>query len=563
MPDRATNHEPLPLRLPEGTVLGRFVVEGWVRDGGMAGLYRGRHAKTGERVAIKVQLPTSASDPSQRARFDREVDVMRRLAGEPHVVRLYDDGALGDGRRYLVSEWIEGENLEELLDRLRDNDRNLELSRVVALARELAVGLEAIHRHRIVHRDLKPANIMVTPSSAGGEHLRIVDFGVSADLGAGVHDQELTTAGMIIGTSGYMAPEQAAGVAAHPSFDVYAFGAVLYEAVTGARLPPSGWSANVVGSLTKLRPRVPPPLAELVAACLEQNPARRPESAKEIIARLEQVGSPSASMSAVAIRAVEEAAVERSRTAGRVVKKSMVRKRVRPEPRELQEESGFDRRWLWVLVIPLIGVGAWWALRRPAGVDSGDPGGTVMASHALTHATSTSAGHEGASGDTGGTTGGTASDGSTSSVVSKAGEDADAGVSAGLTDASGTKTGRSSNGGVDGNDSHPGLADPGSSETTGETSTSAMPTDYDDRRCARIRSLAKTAASRERWKEVLIHTEGGAECWEKTRDRTELRVQALYNLGEHTKCIREGTDSKSRRVTKFVDACRARLHEAG
>lgn len=556
--------EPLPLRLPEGTVLGRFVVEGWVRDGGMAGLYRGRDAETGERVAIKVQLPTSASDPSQRGRFDREVDVMRRLAGEPHMVRLHDDGALGDGRRYLVSEWIEGENLEELLDRLRDDDRNLELSRVVALARELAVGLEAIHRHRIVHRDLKPANIMVTPTRTGGEHLKIVDFGVSADLGAGALDQELTTAGMVIGTSGYMAPEQAAGVAAHPSFDVYAFGAVLYEAVTGARLPPSGWSANVVGSLTKLRPKVQPPLAELVAACLEPNPARRPESAKELIARLEQVGSPSASMSAASIRAIEETAAERSRTAGRVAEESTVRPRIRSKPREAREESGFDRRWLWVLVIPLLGVGTWWVLRRPALVDSGDPGGTVMPNHAMTRTASAGEGHEGVSDGTGGTTDGKANDGSTSGNGSKAREDVDTGESADNPHAaSGTTTGPPSNGGPDGRDTHHPVTDPRPSETTGETSTSAVQPDYDDRRCARIRNLATSAASRERWKEVLIHTEDGAECWTKKTDRAELRVQALFNLGEYTKCIREGTGSKGQRVTKFLDACRARLHEAG
>jgi len=553
----------LPLRLPEGTALGRFVVAGWVRDGGMAGLYRGRAPDTGERVAIKVQLPASASDPSQRARFDREVDVMRRLEAEPHVVRIFDDGTLGDGRRYLVSEWIEGENLEELLDRLRDDDRNLGLVRVVALARELAVGLGAIHRHRVVHRDLKPANIMVTPTGGGGERVKIVDFGVSADLGGDGQDQELTTAGMVIGTDGYMAPEQAAGVAAHPAFDVYAFGAVLFEVVTGARLPPSGWATDVIATLTKLRPRVPPALAELVAACLEQNPARRPESAEVLVDRLESIGSSSGSMATASVGAVEAAAEAHARPAGRaegrLAEESAVRSRGRPEPRG---DGGLDRRWLWVLVIPLFGIGAWWLLRTPVWGESDGPDDAVVTHPATPRAAGADDGL-GGSGDTGRSTSGGTGVGSTAEAGTGTGGDAGAGASTdrrlGTTEAE-----VASSDGAEGHAPERSVADLGPSQTMGETSTSSTPLGYDDRRrCARIRSLATTAAAKARWKEVLLHSQDDVECWTKRTDRVELRVRALFNLGEHIKCIREGAGSKSQRVKKFVEACRARLHEAG
>jgi hypothetical protein len=201
-------------------------------------------------------------------------------------------------------------------------------------------------------------------------------------------------------------------------------------------------------------------------------------------------------------------------------------------------------------------------LRRPPRVDSGEPGETVTANPAMARTTSSGDGHEGVNGDMGGTSEGRSSDGSTTGVGSRA-EDDDAGVSAnGSHDTSGKKTGPSSSGGSNGRDTHHLVADPGASETTGETSTSAIPPDYDDRRCARVRNLATSAASRERWKEVLIHTEDDAECWTKKTDRAELRVEALFNLGEYTKCIREGTGGKSQRMTKLVDACRARLHGA-
>src|SRR5262245_4971173 len=122
-----TTEEALPVRLPRGFVLGRYVVEGWLRDGGMAAIHRARRIADEQLVAIKLQLPSAGYDPTAAERFDREAEMLRRAVDSQHVVDLFDAGELADGRRYLVMEWIEGENLEERLDSLRNMDQRLPL----------------------------------------------------------------------------------------------------------------------------------------------------------------------------------------------------------------------------------------------------------------------------------------------------------------------------------------------------------------------------------------------------------------------------------------------------
>jgi len=275
----------LPQRLDAGTAVGRYEIDGWLRDGGMASLYRGHHTRTGARVAIKVQLGRGA-DHVTAARFDREGQVMGRLSGMPNVAQVHDVGELSDGRRYLVMEWIEGDNLEELLDDLRNADRRLELERACRILRDVALALAAVHRAEVVHRDLKPSNIMIDQGQGSREVAKLVDFGISADLGEG-SSGDLTATGVVLGTSGYVAPEQALGLPSHPSFDVYAFGVVMFEALTGYGVPPEGLAPERLPSLTSLRASVPPELAGLVTECLQRDPRKRPPGAEALVERLD------------------------------------------------------------------------------------------------------------------------------------------------------------------------------------------------------------------------------------------------------------------------------------
>ena len=283
-------NEPLAARMPAGAVLGAYVVDGWLRDGGMASLYRGHHQRTRARVAIKVQVRGGEDDRITAARFDREGIVMGRLSGEPNVVQVHDVDALSDGRRYLVTEWVDGDNLEELLDRLRNADSMLAIGRACRILADVATALEASHRADIVHRDVKPANIMVDQGT-DRERARLLDFGISADLGVAGQIEGLTATGVVLGSSAYVAPEQAVGLPANPCFDIYSLGIVAFELVTGFSIPPGGLGPELLPPISRLRTGVPGELETLVGACLSRDLRRRPTSAAEVAERLRAIAA--------------------------------------------------------------------------------------------------------------------------------------------------------------------------------------------------------------------------------------------------------------------------------
>jgi tRNA A-37 threonylcarbamoyl transferase component Bud32 len=266
---------------PTRPTIAGYEVLGQLGRGGMGVVYKARDVKLNRLVALKVIRAGSHLDEGALARFRTEAEAIARLRHE-NVVRIY---ALGEhrGQPYLVLEYVEGGSLDRLL-----RGRPLPARRAAALALKLARAVEHSHQYLIIHRDLKPANVLLT---AEGEP-KVTDFGLARDLDA----SRMTQSGAVMGTPGYMAPEQAAGDVKRigPATDVYALGAILYEMLTG-RPPFQG--GNVLEVLAKvgaqppqpprlLNPAVPPPLEAICLTCLQKAPEQRYASAAALAADL-------------------------------------------------------------------------------------------------------------------------------------------------------------------------------------------------------------------------------------------------------------------------------------
>ncbi|WP_437307236.1 protein kinase domain-containing protein [Sorangium sp. So ce388] len=264
-----------------GDVLeGRFTLDARTGSGGMGEVFRARDRVTGQAVAVKVML---ASHAGERARFEREVRVLSELR-HPAIVEFVAHGESPEGEPYLAMEWLEGEDLRARLAR-----GMLGVEESVALATRVAGALGTAHARGVVHRDLKPSNLFLP----GGDvaQVKVLDFGI-AHLG---DVTRLTRTGAIVGTPGYMAPEQAGGGGALDArADVFALGCVLYECLTGA---PAFAGEHLMALLAKicceepprvgaLRAGVPRALDELVARMLAKQPERRPRDGASLAAEL-------------------------------------------------------------------------------------------------------------------------------------------------------------------------------------------------------------------------------------------------------------------------------------
>ncbi len=264
------------VRLAAGEKLGPYEIVAPIGAGGMGEVYRARDTRLGRAVAVKV-LPVV--DEARAARFREEA----RAAGQidhPAILAIHDVGA-HDGAPYLVAELLEGETL-----RRRLAAGPLPARRAVELARELAQGLAAAHDKGVVHRDLKPENLFLTRDG----RLKILDFGLAklADGGAAADGVPLapTQPGVLLGTVGYMAPEQVRGQPADHRSDLFSFGAVLYEMVTGRRAFLADSQVETMSAILKEEPPpmegAPPALERLVRHCLEKRAADRFQSARDL-----------------------------------------------------------------------------------------------------------------------------------------------------------------------------------------------------------------------------------------------------------------------------------------
>ena len=285
--------------LTPGTKLGEYEVKSLLGSGGMGEVYRARDSRLGRDVAIKV-LPSSLSADSDRLRrFEQEARAAAAL-NHPNILAVFQMGTY-EGAPYLVSELLEGETLREQIKRGR-----ISMRKAIDWAVQIARGLAAAHEKGIVHRDLKPENLFVTKDG----RVKILDFGLakltqpqpSSEHSAPTFT-EGTEAGVVMGTVGYMAPEQVRGQSADHRADIFAFGAILYEMLAGKRAfqkPTSPETMSAIlnedpPSISQVTTNIPPALQRVVHRCLEKNPEQRFQSASDLAFALDALSENSSS----------------------------------------------------------------------------------------------------------------------------------------------------------------------------------------------------------------------------------------------------------------------------
>ena len=288
-----TNPEPRD-RLAEA-LRDRYEILRELGRGGMAVVYLARDLRHDRHVALKVLLPTLAQSLGAD-RFLREICTAARLQ-HPHVLSVYDSGAVGAELLWFTMPFVEGESLRDRLQR----EAQLPVPDALRIAREVADGLDFAHRHGVVHRDVKPENILL-----GDGHALVADFGISRALAGDETDEPLTETGVRVGTPAYMSPEQATGQQVDARTDVYALGAVLYEMLAGE--PPfTGPTPQAIIAkrfhsdalpLRAVRPAVPDHVDRAVTRALARTPADRFASAAEL-ARALEAGEASGATAAV------------------------------------------------------------------------------------------------------------------------------------------------------------------------------------------------------------------------------------------------------------------------
>src|SRR6202047_2042522 len=294
------------MALASGTKLGPYEILSALGAGGMGEVYRARDPRLGREVAIKILPSGSAPDSERLRRFEQEARATAAL-NHPNILAVFDIGSQ-DNSPYIVSELLEGETL-----RARLITSPLPVRKAVDYALQVARGLAAAHDHGIFHRDLKPENIYITRDG----HVKILDFGLAKltmpepgaiGLSAQATLDSVTGRGVLLGTLGYMSPEQCRGASVDARSDLFSFGAVLYEMLSGRRAFRGHTTADTISSiLQEEHPdlaasgrEVPPMLERIVHHCLEKDPAQRFQSARDIAFALEALSSTSSSVAGAA-----------------------------------------------------------------------------------------------------------------------------------------------------------------------------------------------------------------------------------------------------------------------
>ncbi len=309
----------LQMALTSGTKLGPYDIQSLLGSGGMGEVYRAHDSRLGRIVAIKVLPASYSADAERLQRFVQEARAAAAL-NHPNILSIFDIGEAG-GSPYIVSELLEGQTLRE---RIRSGP--LSSRKAIDYALQAARGLAAAHEKGIVHRDLKPENLFVTSD----ERVKILDFGLAkltrpetdADADAATV-QVNTEPGQVMGTVGYMSPEQVRGKPADHRSDIFSFGSILYEMLSGERAFRGETPADTMSAILKEEPaelsetarHVPPALERMVRHCLEKNPAQRFQSAGDLAFNLEALTETSVVSRTSAQTAIADAATEQKKEA--------------------------------------------------------------------------------------------------------------------------------------------------------------------------------------------------------------------------------------------------------
>jgi serine/threonine protein kinase len=283
---------------------GRYELLSRLGAGGMGEVWRARDQELHRDVAVKFLPEKYAADPNRFSRFTQEALAASRL-NHPNIITIHDNGQTS-GLHYIVMELVEGETLREVL--LAQGERSLSVRRLLDIGAQIADGLAKAHADGIVHRDLKPENVMVTSDG----FVKVLDFGLVKlrGDGSGGHEQWFdsaaptwpdspspqTAVGVVLGTAGYMSPEQARGRAVDHRSDQFALGAILYELATGRqpfrRETPAQTIAAIIDAtpepLATLNPALPPPARWIIERCLAKDPAERYASTLDLARECER-----------------------------------------------------------------------------------------------------------------------------------------------------------------------------------------------------------------------------------------------------------------------------------
>ncbi|MHC4996733.1 MAG: protein kinase domain-containing protein, partial [Planctomycetota bacterium] len=308
------------MSLTDGQQLGAYTVVGPLGAGGMGEVYRATDTKLDREVAIKVLPDVMAANPERVARFEREAKTLASL-NHPLIAAIYGFDEAG-GKRFLVLELVEGPTLA---DRLKQGP--LPLEEALDVARQIAEALEVAHEHGIIHRDLKPANVKVTPEGA----VKVLDFGLAKAMAeeethgdpeeSPTIQTDFTQAGAILGTAAYMSPEQARGRRVDKRCDIWSFGCVLYQCLTGDSIFRGETVTDSLGAVLHKQPEwerlpegTPPTVQLLLRRCLAKDVKRRMRDIGDARIELEAaIADPTSSALGLAAGAIQAEAGGRSK----------------------------------------------------------------------------------------------------------------------------------------------------------------------------------------------------------------------------------------------------------
>jgi eukaryotic-like serine/threonine-protein kinase len=562
-----------------GTIIAqRYRIADPLGRGGMGTVYLAEHVTVGRKVAIKV-LTHEWSEHEVVARRFKEEARAASAAGHPNIIEVFDAGELPDRRLFIVMEFLTGRSLYEELVEVG----SLDVLRACRIIRDVARAVRAAHGVGIIHRDLKPDNIMLV-NRGEGEMVKVLDFGISASSDRTPEEQRLTIPGHALGTPEYMAPEQSKGRPPTEQFDIYALGVMLYEALVGE---PPFVSENAVEVLarkaTEPPPRLdirrgglPPPLVELVHACIEVDPGRRPPGAEAFLAVLEPIVSALESMQAMETSASGRYGILRDGLPSTALAlparrppfgpppmydmphgydaldAGLARVHSRPSandallstPIDLDDLPGGPSRGAWwalasagLVLLLLLTVGVWWQMLRAR--DNGDP----------------------APG------GGTPTNEGKGAVRESAGDPvpppADGGAvksSAGPNDSAAATTTEA------GDETKAAADDDGEVviDDDGDDGPVAVANPLESAKCRRTRQVAKDAYQRRAWTELLGHL-GSKACWKgKYRgDSADMKIKALFETKQFAKCAALEKAARSSDAKNAVKICLQRVAMGG